>query len=158
MVLLSGNGRSVQLSAQLYSTNSSVFRVLDMFEFAIMRCLYVPWCLLTNMHIYIYISIRYILSSVWVRLSIFSQLSIIQYMGLCVFSLPIFNCDDWEDVHFVLLSSSNRKYDPLFRVRSWNNGIRCMFLYILITYPRWDWTQSLLINQESGIFYFQQTT
>ena len=33
--------------------------------------------------------VRYILSRVWVRLSIFSQLSIIQYMGLCVFSLPI---------------------------------------------------------------------
>ena len=32
--------------------------------------------------------VRYILSRVWVRLSIFSQLSIIQYMGLCVFSLP----------------------------------------------------------------------
>ena len=33
--------------------------------------------------------VRYILSSVWVRLSIFSQLSIIQYMGLCAFNLPI---------------------------------------------------------------------
>ena len=37
-------------------------------------------------------SVRYILSSVWVRLSIFSPLSIIksiiQYVGLCVFSLP----------------------------------------------------------------------
>ena len=33
--------------------------------------------------------VRYNLSSVWVRLSIFSQLSIMQYMGLCVFSLPI---------------------------------------------------------------------
>ena len=33
--------------------------------------------------------VRYSLSSVWVRLSIFSQLSIIQYMGLCAFSLPI---------------------------------------------------------------------
>ena len=32
---------------------------------------------------------RYILSSVWVRLSIFSLLSIIQYMGLYVFSLSI---------------------------------------------------------------------
>ena len=32
---------------------------------------------------------RYNLSSVWVRLSIFSQLSIIRYVGLCVFSLPI---------------------------------------------------------------------
>ena len=35
------------------------------------------------------ISVRYDLLSVWVRLSIFSQLSIIQYVGLCVFSLPI---------------------------------------------------------------------
>ena len=34
--------------------------------------------------------VKYNLSSVWVRLSIFSQLSIIQYVGLCVFSLPIF--------------------------------------------------------------------
>ena len=33
--------------------------------------------------------VRYILSSVWVRLSISSQLSVIQYAGLCVFSLPI---------------------------------------------------------------------
>ena len=33
--------------------------------------------------------LRYILSSVWVRLSIFYPLSIIQYMGLCVFSLTI---------------------------------------------------------------------
>ena len=33
--------------------------------------------------------VRYNLSSVWARLSIFSQWSIIQYLGLCVFSLPI---------------------------------------------------------------------
>ena len=33
--------------------------------------------------------VRYILSSVWVRLITFSQSSIIQYMGLCVFSLTI---------------------------------------------------------------------
>ena len=33
--------------------------------------------------------VRYNLSSVWVRLSISSQLSIIQYVGLCVFKSPI---------------------------------------------------------------------
>ena len=33
--------------------------------------------------------VRYNLSSVWVRLSIFFQSSIIQYVGLCVFSLSI---------------------------------------------------------------------
>ena len=35
------------------------------------------------------IPVRYNLSSVWVRLGIFSQVSIIQYVGLCVFILPI---------------------------------------------------------------------
>ena len=33
--------------------------------------------------------VRYVLSSVWVTWRIFSQLSIVQYVGLCVFSLPI---------------------------------------------------------------------
>ena len=33
--------------------------------------------------------VRYNLSSVWARLSISSQLSLIQYVGLCVFSLPM---------------------------------------------------------------------
>ena len=33
--------------------------------------------------------VRYILPSVWVRLSLFSPLSIIQYVGLYVFSLPV---------------------------------------------------------------------
>ena len=40
-------------------------------------------------HWYYKMSVRLSLSSVWVRLSIFSQLSIIQYVGLCVVSLPI---------------------------------------------------------------------
>ena len=40
--------------------------------------------------------VRYNLSSVWVQWIIFSQLSIIQYVGLCVFSLPIsFVMIDW---------------------------------------------------------------
>ena len=56
--------------------------------------------------------VRYILSSVWVRLSIFSQFSVIQYMGPCVFSLPI-SLVMIEMIYFVLLSSSNRKYELL---------------------------------------------
>ena len=75
--------------------------------------------------------VRYILSSVWVRLSIFSQLSIIQYMGLCGFSLPISlvmieRIYTLSYYHHQIWSMS---YYPLFRVRSWNNGIRCMSLY-----------------------------
>ena len=58
-------------------------------------------------------SARYILSSVWVRLSIFSYLSIIQYMGLYVLSLPNSLVMVERIYCFVLLSSSNRKYELL---------------------------------------------
>ena len=58
--------------------------------------------------------VRYNLSSVWVRLGIFSQLSIIQYVGLCVFTLPIsFVMIERIYIYFVLLSTSNRKYEQL---------------------------------------------
>ena len=76
--------------------------------------------------------VRYILSSVWVRLSIFSQFSIKQYMGLCVFSLPISLVmveRQYTLSYYHQIGSMN--YNPLFRARSWNNGIRCMSLYIL---------------------------
>ena len=82
------------------------------------------------------IPVRDILSSVWVRLSIFSPLSIIQCVVLYVFSLPIYLVMI-EKIHiFVLLSSSNgsMNYYPMFRVRTWNNCVRCMPVYILIKY------------------------
>ena len=55
--------------------------------------------------------VRYILSGVWVRLSIFSPLSIIQYVGLYVFSLPNSLVMIEIIFYFVWLSSSNRKYE-----------------------------------------------
>ena len=48
------------------------------------HCAYFIWRHWTNK-----MSVRYNLSRVWVRLNIFSQLSLIQYVGLCVISLPI---------------------------------------------------------------------
>ena len=56
--------------------------------------------------------------SVWIRLSTFSQLFIIQYVGLCVFSLPtslvmIERIYIYIYIYFVLLLSSNRKYELL---------------------------------------------
>ena len=48
-----------------------------------------PLCKLIWRHWIYKMPLRYILLSVWVRLSIFSPLSIIQYVGLHVFSLPI---------------------------------------------------------------------
>ena len=58
--------------------------------------------------------VRYMLSSVWVRLSIFSPLSIIQCVGLYVFSWPISLVTiERIYIYFFLLSSSNRKYELL---------------------------------------------
>ena len=70
-----------------------------------------------------------------VRLGIFSQLYIIQYMGVCVFSSPIFVVMIERiytlSYHHHEIGSMN--YYPLLRVRSWNNGMRCISLYILFS-------------------------
>ena len=95
--------------------------------------------------VFIKMPVRYILSSVWVILSIFSQLSIIQYMGLCVFSLPIslvmIERIYTSSYHHYKIGSMN--YYPLFGVRLWNNGMRWMSLYILLT--QWRITFSLFL-------------
>ena len=47
--------------------------------------------------------VRYILSSVWARLSLFSPWSIIQNVGLCVFMFTHLSCDDWENIYIYIL-------------------------------------------------------
>ena len=76
--------------------------------------------------------VRYILSRVWVRLSIFSQLSIIQYMGLCVFSLPI----SLVMIGRIYTMSYSRGLITIIKSEVWtvthrsrNNGMHCMSLY-----------------------------
>ena len=81
----------------------------------------------------------------WVRLSIFSQLSIIQIMELCVFSLPISLVMSERiytlSYHHHHHQIESRNYYQSFRVRSWKSGIRCVSLYILIHWLQW-WTLS----------------
>ena len=81
---------------------------------------------------------RYILSSVWVRLSIF--FSVIHYTihyticGAVCFQFTHPPCDDWENINILSYyhhQIGSMNYYPLFRVRSWNNGVRCMSFYIL---------------------------
>ena len=73
-------------------------------------------CKLIWRHWFYGMPVGYILSSVWVRLSIFFPLSIIQHVGLYVFSLPIW----WlrEYVCFDLLSSSILYLWPCKRTNS----------------------------------------
>ena len=64
-----------------------------------------------------------------------SSTTVIQYVGLCVFSLPISFCDDWDNIYTLSYyhhQIESMNYNPLFRVMSWNNGMRCMSFYILM--------------------------
>ena len=65
--------------------------------------------------------VGYVLSSVWVRLNIISQLSVIQYMELCVLSLPIslVMIERIYTVSYCHHQIGSMNYSPLFRVRSW---------------------------------------
>ena len=65
---------------------------------------------------------------------IFSVIHYTIYMGLCVFSLPI-NLVMIRRIYTLSYHHHQigiMNYYPLFRVRSWNNGMCSMSLYILI--------------------------
>ena len=92
-------------------------------------------------------------SSVWVRLSIVSPLSIKQYVGMYVFSLPI-SLVIMERIYIYILSYYHHQiesmnYYLLFMVRSWNNGVRCMSFYILI----WMLQTHTLSLLQTDMFY-----
>ena len=64
-------------------------------------------------------------------------LSVIHYTicGAVCFQFTHFCCDDWENIYTLSYyhhQIGSMNYYPLFRVRSWNNGVRCMSFYILI--------------------------
>ena len=95
------------------------------------RCIWRYWI--------VKILLRYILSSMCLRLSQFSQSSFMQYMGLCVFGWPIslmmivrtsvldLNIIIKLEVWHIWYCLGSR-----FRVRSWNNGMHCMSFYTFI--------------------------
>ena len=64
-------------------------------------------------------------------------LSVIHYKirGAVRFQLTHFPCDDWENIYILSYyhhQIGSMNYYPLFRVRSWNNGLRCMSFCILL--------------------------
>ena len=64
-------------------------------------------------------------------------LSVIHYTicGAICFQFTPFSCDDCENIYTVSYyhhQIGSMNYYPLFRVRSWNNGVHCMSFYILI--------------------------
>ena len=96
--------------------------------------------------------VGYILSSVRVRLSIFSQLSIIQYMGLCVFSLPIslVMVERIYTLSYYHHKIGSMNFYSWFRVRSWNNGMPCMSLYILMNVVQYNGKGKYVENRKTS--------
>ena len=85
--------------------------------------------------------VRYNFSSVWVKIK--HILSVIHYTicGAVCFQVTLFFRDDWENIHTLFyyhhqIGSIN--YYPLFSVRSWNNGMRCMSFYILLELTQYN--------------------
>ena len=53
--------------------------------------------------------------------------------GAVCFQFTHFSWDDWDNVYtlsYYQHQIRSMKYYPLFRVRSWNNDVRCMSFYI----------------------------
>ena len=93
--------------------------------------------------------VRYILSSVS---KIKHILSVIHYTicGAVCFQFAHSLSDDWENIY--TLSYYNRQigrmnYYPLFRIRSWNNGMRCMSFYILLDSVATSRENTIIFNQ-----------
>ena len=78
-------------------------------------------------------------------------LSVIHYTicGAVCFQFTHFLCDDWENIYtlsyYHQIGSMN--YYPLLRVRSWNNGMRCISFYIL----RVLWNKQYILPREKKI-------
>ena len=54
--------------------------------------------------------------------------------GAVCFQFTHSPCDDWENIYTLSYyhhQIGSMNYYPLFRVRLWNNGVRCMSFYIL---------------------------
>ena len=49
-------------------------------------------------------------------------------------------------------------YYPLFRVRSWNNGVRCMSLYIRMFHWMQVYVRGQIIYTKLKLTYTQQTS
>ena len=78
--------------------------------------------------------VMYIQSSVCLRFSQFSQLSFVQYMGLCICSLPVYIVINVRIciLYLIIIIKSEVWINIHYSARSWNNGVRCMYPSILI--------------------------
>ena len=85
-------------------------------------------------------------------------LSVIHYTlcGAVCFQFTHFPCDNWDNIYnlvIIIIKSKVWTYYPLFRVRSWNNCVRCMSFYILIVKIGY-----VCLSYGNGILWFCKVT
>ena len=80
--------------------------------------------------------VRYMMPSVCLRLRQFSQLSLYSLYGAVCLQLTQF-CDDRENVYFILLSSSNRKYESWIINHCLGLGHETMVCAVCLTMFLW---------------------
>ena len=80
--------------------------------------------------------VRYLMPSVCLRLRQFSQLSLYSLYGAVCLQLTQF-CDDRENVYFILLSSSNRKYESWIINHCLGLGHETMVCAVCLTMFLW---------------------
>ena len=79
-----------------------------------------------------------------------SQLSFMQYMGMCVFSLPIYLMMIVRTCVLYLIIIIKSEVWPVFhllRVRSWNYGMCCMSFYFLTIKTIMKWHSRLELTK-----------
>ena len=74
--------------------------------------------------------------NLWSVSKIMHFLSVIHYTisGAVCFQFTHSLCDNWDNIYTLTYYHNqigSMNYDPLFKVRSWNNGMRCMSFFIL---------------------------
>ena len=73
-------------------------------------------------------------------------ISVIHYAlyGAAWFQFTHFPCDDWENIYTLSYYHHHQVGSticyPLLRVRSWNNGMRCMSIYVLMDVINYPWS------------------
>ena len=76
--------------------------------------------------------------------------------GTACFQFTHFPCDDRENIYTLSYDHhqiGSMNYHPLYRIRSWNSGMRCMFLYI----PSMLLAISIYFAYKNVGFYYKNT-
>ena len=109
-------------------------------SYSVIYCTYIPAKVGFGFHLFAQFIVQiYFVECVNKIVHILSAIYYTIYGAVC-FQFTPFPCDDWDNMHALSYNHHQIRsmdYFPLFRVRSWNNGMRCMSRYVLMLCTHW---------------------